>query len=71
VDVWARDPKENEFRKTTHCIIIFVAVDDVGQPVSVPAWEPVTEEDMALKSYAERLMKLRKGIEEEMRQYLL
>lgn len=71
VDVWARDPKEDDFRKTTHCIIIFVAVDDAGQPVSVPIWEPVTEEDIALKSYAERLMKLRKGIEEEMRQYLL
>src|SRR5215212_7426937 len=41
VDVSARDPKGGDFRKTTHCIIVFVAVDNQGTPVEVPAWEPV------------------------------
>ena len=70
VDVWACDPKDTDLHKTTHCIIIFVAVDDAGKPVPVPLWTPTTAEDIALQDYAQRLMGLRKGIEEEMSQYL-
>jgi acyl-CoA hydrolase len=44
-----------------------VAIDDQGRPVKVERWEPQTEEDVALEQYAKRLMKLRKGIDEEMR----
>ena len=70
VDVWARDPKDEQASKTTHCIIIFVALDDAGQPTVVPAWRPETEEEITLEAYAKRLMDLRKEIEEEMRHYL-
>jgi acyl-CoA hydrolase len=68
VDVRACDPKEGHFRKTTHCIIIFVAVNDDGKPIAVPAWIPQSEEDQALESYAKKLMALRKGIEDEMKE---
>lgn len=70
VDVASRDPREGVLTKTTHCIIIFVALDGDGKPVAVPHLEPVTDEDRALERYALRLMELRKGIEGEMRPYL-
>jgi acyl-CoA hydrolase len=69
VDVRAGDPKARQMQTTTHCIIIFVAVDPDGQPVPVPAWIPQSAEDHALVSYAQKLMALRKGIEEEMSAY--
>jgi len=69
VDVWAGDPKESQPRKTTHCIIVFVAVAPDGKPVPVPAWNSETEEDKALEDYARKLMGLRNGIEEEMNRY--
>jgi len=66
VDVLAGDPRRHEFKKSTHCIIVFVAVDEDGKPVPVPSWEPETEDDISLQQYALRLMELRKGVEEEM-----
>ena len=69
VDVRARDPKQGDICKTTHCVTIFVALDSEGRPTEVPAWQPVTAEDIAMHSYAQKLMDLRKGIEEEMSPY--
>jgi acyl-CoA hydrolase len=71
VDVSAADPKAPQLAKTTHCIIIFVAVDDQGQPVPVPTWTPTTPDDLALQQYALRLMDLRKQIDAEMNPHLL
>jgi acyl-CoA hydrolase len=70
VDVLAGDPKEAQLRKTTHCIIVFVAVEAAGTPVPVPAWQAQTPEDLALQDYARKLMGLRNGIEAEMNRYL-
>jgi acyl-CoA hydrolase len=67
VDVRAGDPRSPIRRKTTHCIIIFVAVDRDGKPSLIPLWEPQTDDDRKLEAYARQLMELRKGIEEEMR----
>ena len=67
VDVRAGDPRNQERVQTTHCVIIFVALDENGQPTPVPHWEPQTETDRAMQSYALRLMALRRGIEEEMK----
>ncbi len=69
VDVRAGDPKQRVYSKTTHCIIVFVAVDEHGKPVQVPSWQPQTDEDRQLEAYAKRLMDLRQGIEDEMRPY--
>ncbi len=65
VDVSAGDPKDARYTQTTHCIIVFVAVDDQGTPVEVKRWQPETEEDVALEQYAKRLMELRGRIAEE------
>lgn len=70
VDVWSRDPRLQEITKTTHCVIIFVALDEEGHPVSVPPWKPILESDIALEQYAKKLMGLRRSIEDEMGRYL-
>lgn len=70
VDVLAGDPKQGQLGKTTHCIIVFVAVGEEGKPQPVPAWSPVTDEDRVLEDYARKLVGLRNGIEAEMNRYL-
>ncbi|SDM09006.1 Acyl-CoA hydrolase [Catalinimonas alkaloidigena] len=69
VDVRAGDPKDPHMKKTTHCVIIFVGIDRDGKPVPVNRWEPKSEEDQSLQTYAQKLMNLRKSIEEEMREH--
>ncbi|OWK40220.1 acyl-CoA thioesterase [Fimbriiglobus ruber] len=69
VNVRAADPRGGDRTHTTHCVIIFVAVNSNGEPVPVSSWTPETEEDRAQEQYARRLMELRKSIEEEMQQY--
>lgn len=69
VDVWARDPRHSEGTKTTHCIVVFVALDDQSHPTPVPAWHPGDGEEAALQGYARRLVELRRSIEAEMRPF--
>lgn len=72
VDVHAADPREagNAPRRTTHCIIVFVAVDEARKPVVVPAYRPVGDEARELEAYALRFMELRRGVEAERRAFL-
>ncbi len=58
VDVSARDPKSSEVRETTHCVLVFVGVDDAARPYPVPEWQPISVRDIALKHYAARLKEL-------------
>ncbi|MCX7744678.1 MAG: acyl-CoA thioesterase [Flavobacteriales bacterium] len=69
VDVYSKRPQEAEYVKNTHCMIIFVAIDDDGKQVNVPKFNPFTEEEKRLQDYAIRLMNLRKNIEEEMKEF--
>ncbi|NII27025.1 acyl-CoA thioesterase [Pseudoflavitalea sp. X16] len=64
VDIKATNPKTKVETKTTHCVIVFAAVDDNGKTVPVPAWTPQTEEDKKLQAYAIKLSELRKEINE-------
>jgi len=70
IDVNARDPKREDGHKTTHCIVIMVAVDEDGKPAEVPEWKPITERDIYLRDYALRLAKMRTEINDEMSQTL-
>jgi acyl-CoA hydrolase len=65
VDVRAGDPKDLAFGKTTHCVIVFVAVNDHGNPTPVRPWVPQTKSEVAEQEYALRLMEIRKDIEGE------
>lgn len=70
VDVYGSDFSTPDFEKKTHCVIVFVAVDDDGQPIPVKKWEPDTERERKLAQYAVRLMDLRKQIGAEMSEFL-
>lgn len=72
VDVHAADPRDSGSapRRTTHCIIVFVAVDDARKPVAVPPYVPVGDEARELEAYALRFMELRRGVEAERRAFL-
>jgi acyl-CoA hydrolase len=52
ISVHAGDPKGGDLQQTTDCLVVFVAVDEKGQPVPVPAFVPVTDEQKRLAKYA-------------------
>jgi len=66
LEVTACDPKSLNKRLTTHCIVIMVAVDEAGQSIQVPKWEPESESDKRQYTAAVKLMEMRKQIGEEM-----
>ncbi len=69
INVFSRNIKHKVFEKKTHCIIVFVAVDDEGKSVPVPKFFPKSKKDRKMEKYAMKLMKLRKDIEEEMKPF--
>ncbi len=70
INVFSRNIKRKEFDKKTHCIIVFVAVDDEGNTVNVPKFIPKTELEKNMEHYAIKLMELRRNIEDEMKPFL-
>lgn len=66
VDVSATDPKTGARKRTTRCLIVFVAVDAGGDTVTVPSWDPVSAEDQRLEQYAVHMARLRKEQEDEL-----
>ncbi|MBK8516242.1 MAG: acyl-CoA thioesterase [Saprospiraceae bacterium] len=71
VDVMSKNIlKDIEYTRTTHCIIVFVAVNEVGEPINIPIWIPSTNEEQKLESYAKKLVSLRKEIEGEMSPFI-
>lgn len=69
VEVYSRDFSEREFQKKTHCIIIFVSVDEHGQPQKVKPWIPKTDQEIKLEEYAKKLKSLRETIHNEMQPF--
>ncbi|HET9482353.1 MAG TPA: acyl-CoA thioesterase, partial [Xanthomonadales bacterium] len=55
VEVDSIDIRTHRRTRTTRCVMVFVALDEQGKPVPVPAWVPETEEDRRLAAYAKRL----------------
>jgi len=45
IDVWVEDRESGNRSKANEAIYTFVAVDETGQPVEVPAIDPQTEEE--------------------------
>lgn len=70
VDVHAQGTRSDESIKTTHCVIVFVALDEDGNTKKVPEWIPQSEEDHQLEAYAKKLMERRKEIDEAMMPYI-
>lgn len=66
VDVYARNVGETDFEKKTHCVIVFVSVDEDGKPIPVKRWIPKSEREQKLDAYAVKLKELRKEVNQEM-----
>jgi acyl-CoA hydrolase len=62
VHVRSGDPKTGRLDLTTHCLIVFVALDGNRRPTPVARWEPQTEEDLALDRHAQHLIELRRRV---------
>jgi acyl-CoA hydrolase len=59
VHVRSGDPKTQQLDLTTHCLIVFVALDESRRPTPVKPWVPRSDEDVALDRHAEHLIELR------------
>jgi acyl-CoA hydrolase len=70
IDVHARNLKEEVSQRATHCIVVFVAVDDAGTPKPVPTYHAQTDEEKELQLYAQHFMELRQKIESERQSFL-
>lgn len=69
VDVYSKSFEDKKFEKTTHCVIVFVSVDEEGKPTEVNKWVPKTENEKQLEVYAKKLKELRSQISEEMKPF--
>lgn len=58
VHVNSADPKVGAFELTTHCLTIFVALDN-ARPIPTREWVPASEEDRRLDAHALHLAQLR------------
>lgn len=70
VSVYARDPTAEKARFTTHCILVFVAVDSDGRPTAVPAFTPATPQARRLNDYARKMIDLRQRMQDEAADFL-
>ena len=70
IDVYSKAISKGEFIKKTHCVIVFVSVDENGTPIPVKKWVPTTEKEQQLEQYAKKLKDLRTKIEDEMKPFL-
>lgn len=67
VDVRACDPMHPEAssRLCTHCVIVFVAMDEAaGKATPVPPWQPQDDDDRRLADYALQVMALSRDLEQ-------
>lgn len=60
------DAQTRRYRRATHCLMVFVAVDEHGRPREVPPWAPSTAVDRALHQSAEGRLEARREIRDVM-----
>ena len=51
VEVRAGSIQDRDLQPVTHCVVVYTAVDDDGQPRAVDAWTPETPGDIALAQH--------------------
>ena len=61
VSVWVRsgDPRGTDLQTTTHCTIVYTALDEDDHEVTVRPWVPRLPEDRALERHAVDLIQIR------------
>ena len=60
IELHTSSPMQGELLKALRCMMVFVAVDKDGHAIATPAWQPTSEEDIALENYAVTIMELRR-----------
>ena len=63
VHVRSGDPRRSDLQMTTHCLTVFVPLDDEGRAVECPSWGPASDEDRALDAHALELVRLRAAVD--------
>jgi acyl-CoA hydrolase len=66
VKVQSENPYSGQVRKTTKAYLTFVAVDEFGQPISVPKLEPVTDDEKRRYENAQKRVAARKELKEDL-----
>jgi 4-hydroxybenzoyl-CoA thioesterase len=66
VTVSVADPTVGEFTRATHCLLVFVAVDDERRPRPVPNWSPASVAELDLTDRAVRRIAARARIKAAM-----
>lgn len=68
VKVTSENPSTGESRVTTKAYLTFVALDDLGRPVEVPALNPETEDEIRRFENAKKRVESRKNLKEQLKQ---
>ena len=58
--------RTREFSVATHCLLVFVAVDEQGGSTAVPTWAPATRDERDARSSAEQRIGVRRQIRDAM-----
>ncbi len=66
VVIEAADVQSRAYVPATHCILVFVAVDDEGMPREVPRWTPSSDVGRILNERAEQRLAARREIRDAM-----
>ena len=66
VSIETSDARDRTFVNATHCILVFVAVDDAGSPREVPRWEPWGDGEHTLQVRAAARIEPRRRIQTAM-----
>jgi acyl-CoA hydrolase len=67
VKVTSENPYTGESRTTTRAYLTFVALDDLGKPVSVPGLRPETEDEIRRYENAKKRVEMKKQIRGSLR----
>jgi acyl-CoA hydrolase len=63
ITIYSSDPARAKTDQTSQCPMVFVAVDETGNPVEVPRWTPVTMLELQRQRQARVRIRMRKRIE--------
>ena len=67
VKVTSENPYTGESRKTTKAYLTFVALDDLGKPVTVPSLEPKSEDEKRRFENAKKRVAMKKTVRETLK----
>jgi acyl-CoA hydrolase len=67
VKVTSENPYTGEIRTTTKAYLTFVALDDLGRPVEVPALIPETEDELRRFENAKKRVQMKKDVRSQLK----